>query len=78
MGVNKYNAEGYYDPTSYQAMTKVMKEEKAKSAFLPLVYICSPYAGEVSRNVKNARKYCRFAYEQNTIPIASHLLFRSL
>lgn len=43
MGINKFNAEGYYDPTAYEAMTNVAKEEKAFFAFRPVVYICSPY-----------------------------------
>lgn len=46
-----------------------------KAAYRPLVYICSPYAGDTVENVKNARRYSRFAFEQNTIPIAAHLLF---
>ena len=41
--MNKYNAEGYYDPTAYEALTAVEKEEKAAArVFRPLVYICSP------------------------------------
>ena len=47
MGINKFNAEGYYDPTAYEAMTNIIKEEKAFFAFRPVVYICSPYAGDV-------------------------------
>ena len=23
MGVNKYNSEGYYDPTAYEALTRI-------------------------------------------------------
>ena len=30
MGVSKYNSEGYYDPTAYEALTKVAQEEKAE------------------------------------------------
>lgn len=29
MGVNKFNCEGYYDPTAYEALTKI--EQKAKA-----------------------------------------------
>lgn len=38
MGINKFNAEGYYDPTTYEALTQVQKEEVAadkKAAYLP-------------------------------------------
>lgn len=27
----------------------------------PIVFICSPYRGDVETNTKNARRYCRFA-----------------
>ena len=52
MGINKYNSYGYYDPTVYEALSNIEKEEKAaKRVYRPLVYICSPYAGDVERNV---------------------------
>ena len=77
MTISKFNSEGYYDPTPYAAITNVIKEEKAErnSAFKPLVYICSPYSGDIDINVKKARTFCRFALERNCIPLAPHLLF---
>ena len=75
MSISKYNAERYYDPTAYEAMTTIEKEERALRAFRPIVYICSPYAGDIQRNATNARKYSRFAYEQNAIPVTPHLLY---
>lgn len=74
MKINKFNHEGYYDPTAYEAMIHIVEEAK-KSAFRPIVFICSPYAGDVAMNVKNARRYCRFAVKQNYIPFAPHLFF---
>ncbi len=41
----------------------------------PLIFICSPYRGDVEKNSQNAREYCRFAFEQGGIPFAPHLLF---
>lgn len=41
----------------------------------PLIFICSPYRGDVETNTQNARRYCRFALQQNGIPFAPHLLF---
>ena len=75
MGINKFNAEGYYDPTAYEAMTNIIKEEKAFFAFRPVVYICSPYAGDIETNVKAAQRYSRFAVDSGYLPIAPHLLF---
>ena len=37
MGVNKFNSEGYYDPTAYEALTKIEQEAKALRAFRPVV-----------------------------------------
>ncbi len=71
---NKYNAEGYYSPTEYEALTNIEKEEKAAN-FRPIVYICSPYSVNVNRNIEMARKYCRFAVDKHYLPIAPHLLF---
>lgn len=74
MGINKSNSEDYYSPTSYKAMSNVAKAEN-QSDFRPLVYICSPFSGDTEYNIRQARKYSRFAYEQNTIPITPHLLY---
>ena len=74
MRVNKYNAEGYIDPTAYEALTKIEQEAK-RCSYRPLVFICSPYAGNREWNTQRARGYCRFAVAQNCIPIAPHLLF---
>ena len=40
-----------------------------------LVYIASPYAGEVEKNIEFAKTACRYAMEQNCTPIAVHLLY---
>lgn len=75
MGVNKFNCEGYYDPTAYEALTKIEQEAKALRAFRPVVYICSPLAGDMLKNQENARTYCRFAVEAGCVPIAPHIYF---
>lgn len=75
MSINKFNSEGYYDPTAFEAMTMIEKEEKALRAFRTIVYICSPFSGDVEGNVKAARCYSRYAVGKGYIPIAPHLLF---
>lgn len=74
MSANLYNSEGYYDPTAYEALSHIEQEAK-KTAYRPLVFICSPYAGDIERNTERAREYSRFAVSKNCIPIAQHLLF---
>ena len=69
------NAEGYADPTAFGAFCAIEKEEKALRAFRPIVYICSPYAGDIENNTAAARRYSRFAVDKGYIPIAPHLLY---
>ena len=74
MGINKLNSEGYHDPTAYEALTAIEKEMKEKQ-YRPLVFICSPLAGDFEKNLRNARRYSKYGVEQGTIPVAPHLLF---
>lgn len=74
MAISKFNSEGYYDPTTYEALSKVEREEKV-ARYRPLVYICSPFSGDVSGNIERAKKYSRYAVDSKAIPIAPHLLF---
>lgn len=64
MNLSKFNGEGYCDPTPYEAL---------KKKYLPLVYIASPFSGDMERNIKKAQGYCRFAISKGYIPIAPHL-----
>ena len=76
MGISKYNSEGYTDHTVYEALSHIEKEEKAvRRVYRPLVYICSPYAGDVKQNVNMARVYSRFAVKNTCIPLTPHLLY---
>lgn len=77
MAIDKFHVKGCFDPVVYEALTKIEKEERAakkSAAFRPIVYVCSPYAGNVDKNTANARMYSRFAVAKNTIPFAPHLL----
>ena len=71
MGVSYKNIEGYSDPVPYEAL-KYTGEHKHK--YRPLVYICSPFSGDVEKNINKARGYSRFAVDKGVIPIAPHLL----
>ena len=75
MSISKYNDEGYLDPTAHAALTEVVKTERRSFPFMPLVYICSPYAGDIEANTAAARRCSRFAVDAGYIPIAPHLLF---
>lgn len=66
----KRNTEYYPDPTAYQAIRNV---EPQRFPFMPVVYVCSPYAGDVEENIRKACAYCRYTVDQGCIPLAPHL-----
>ena len=41
----------------------------------PIVYVASPFAGDIDQNTENARQYCRFAVSKGYLPLAPHLHF---
>ena len=74
--MDKYNAEGYIDLTAYEALSKIAREEKEKQKkYKPLVFICSPYAGDVEGNAMRAKRYGRYAVSKKVIPIIPHLMY---
>lgn len=75
MNIPYFNQEHYADPTAYEALKNIEAECNALRAFRPIVYICSPFAGDIEGNIANAKRYCRFAVDSGYIPIAVHLLF---
>lgn len=70
IGIPKNNVEGYPDPTCYKALKEI---QRAEYGYRPLVYICSPYSGDVEANVELARRFCSFAVAARQIPLAPHL-----
>ena len=70
------NSEGYPDPTAGEALSRIAANEKQSlRAFRPIVYICSPFSGDVEGNIASAQRFSRFAVDKGYIPIAPHLLF---
>ena len=70
------NAEGYSDPTAYAVHSKIDREDYYKAhPRRPLVYICSPFAGDEAGNTERARRFCRYAVLHGAIPFAPHLLY---
>lgn len=67
----KRNGEHYPDPTAYKAIRKAVPP---KFPFRPVVYVCSPYSGDIEANVRKARRYCRYAADHGCIPLDPHLL----
>ena len=54
---------------------------KTRNKDSPIVYICSPYSGNIARNTELARRYSRLAVERgcvpsHTAPVAAQLPIR--
>ena len=45
---------------------------------MKLVYICSPYAGDIEANIRFAKAACLYASEQGCAPVAVHLMYPQL
>src|SRR5699024_5306346 len=72
LGFSPHNIEGYPDPTAYSALKNL---QRAEYGYRPLVYICSPYSGDVEANMELAQTFCAHAVARCKIPLAPHLLF---
>jgi len=75
MSIGRCNVEGYTDPTPYHALTSVCRDEKRRDSYKKLIFVSSPFAGDVERNIENARKFSRMVVDNGAIPITPHLLF---
>lgn len=63
-----YNKEGYLDPTAYEALKNIEEEKK-------IVFICSPYKGDIPVNTARAKRYGRYAVTKRQVPIIPHLMY---
>jgi hypothetical protein len=75
-------AAWFRDPTVDTAMhnetLREREKERQKRNTIPtkpqnLVYIASPYRGDVARNIANAICYSKYAVSQGKMPIAPHI-----
>lgn len=60
----KYNGEQYIDLTTCDGIRSALGDSM-KMGYSPLVFISSPFAGDVETNVHNACGYCQFAVDQH-------------
>ena len=42
---------------------------------MKLIYICSPYAGNIEENIRFAKAACRYTVKQGFTPVAPHLFY---
>ena len=70
----KFDVKAGYDAETYGILQN-MQVEKRATGYMPLVYICSPFAGDEITNMAKARVYSRFAFEKGYIPFCAHIYF---
>ena len=75
MSVDIHNSEGYVDPTAFEAISGIEREERSAQGIqanrLYLLSLCRRYRDERGR----CTQILVFAVEKGCIPIAPHLLF---
>ena len=65
---------GFADVDAYDALEAL---ETKHFAPRPIIYVCSPYSGDIAGNVEKAKKYSRFVVDEGGIPITPHLYMPS-
>ena len=68
--IERRNAEGYMDTTAYEA---IRAAEPKKFTFRPIIYVCSPFSGDIAGNTERAKRYSRFVVDEGGIPLTPHL-----
>ena len=68
------NKAGFTDVDAYDALEAL---ETKHFAPRPIIYVCSPYSGDIAGNVEKAKKYSRFVVDEGGIPITPHLYMPS-
>lgn len=69
----KYETTEGFDKETYERLKAL--EFHSHEGYMPMVYICSPFAGDEVTNMARARVYCRFAMLKGYIPVAPHIYF---
>lgn len=74
------NHEHYPDPVFGEVIKNIQREEREEKFkngenYMKWVYIASPYRGNVKENIRNAKKYSKFAVIRKCVPMCPHLYF---
>lgn len=70
----KHDVTAGFDEETFRSLT-ANPPAKWEDGYMPLVYICSPFAGDEEGNMARARVYSRFAFEKGYIPFCGHIYF---
>lgn len=56
-----------------RSVNSIMREKQ--DHFIPMVYICAPFGGNVSLNTERAIQLGKLAYERGCLPVIPHVQF---
>lgn len=42
---------------------------------MKMIFVCSPYRGDIEGNIARAHRYCRFVARSEAVPMAPHTIF---
>ena len=77
MSINKFNSEGYYDPTAYEALTAIEKKKRHFEPFV-LLYISALLIPEMLRQMSpQHRNTAALLWITATFPSHRTCFFRS-
>ncbi len=66
-----------YHTNRISAMNELAKAYEETSE-KKLVYVCSPYAGDILGNTERARKYAKHVISKGALPFVPHLMFTQI
>ena len=79
MGINKFNHEGYHDPTPHEALTNIMRKEKAeKNLPLSRLYISVLPTPAMKETLKRLVAFADLPWKATVFRLLPTLCFRSL
>ena len=69
----KYETTRGFHKETYDKLQQM--EIHPRTGYMPLAYICSPFAGDEVENMAKAKVYSRFALLNGYIPVTPHIYF---
>ena len=70
----KHDVTAGFDKETFDAL-RAQHIPRRTHPYMPLAYICSPFAGAEEENMAKARVYARFAFDNGYIPFCGHIYF---
>lgn len=70
-GIKGRNLKGKHPELWEYAVPVQAKRGQRKS----VIYVCSPYSGDIEKNTERAKEYSKFVLENDMVPLTPHLMY---